>query len=564
MPTIENFNGQQIVEPGAYSRITSAFNAPPVTGTYGVVVLVDTGSGAGFGWGAGVLGELSSDTDAAYFFDTSLDAKNAIRGGLLWDLMDYLWAPSNNGGGPTRLYLIKAAATTAPALSLAFNVGGTAIIKARNEGVGGNGVLDGTGLVLIKGYGAKMRAGYGDNTKFVIDFYEGTYRGVDGNGVDFDTSAVNVVNNIIATTPEMTSTDDFIYWMANDPVFIQYFKLITSPTAFQPFNNTDITTLGAAILLFTNGTTTYSSGAVDSALAAIEEIDSSLFLCDDYGVTAAPNGGQIAVGANKGAESTANTKILSHILNNALYTDKIMFVGGGQTAAQFNTNNPSAPGTVEVAQYYNSECVVVAHSDVKVPAKADYVSSLYHAAMICGRTAGLLPQVPLTFKDIRVTGVRHILKKAQRGQALQKGVCHLRKLPQLGWAVNQGVNTLQVNSTLINSNGTTPEISIKRVKHQMNKELVQGAIIQFPGNNFNNVEPADVKAYTESYLLARTAQKTADNMIISFKNVVVTFANGNYNTKYCFVVNGPVNKLFFTGYMLDPTVIANQAAASQQ
>jgi hypothetical protein len=176
--------------------------------------------------------------------------------------------------------------------------------------------------------------------------------------------------------------------------------------------------------------------------------------------------------------------------------------------------------------------------------------------MACGLTAGLEPQVPATRKPIRIVGVKHALSKAEREKALQGGVWHLRKIAGQ-WVVNQSINTLQKNTTLFNADGTSFEVSIKRVKHQLNKELIINAEERFPGGNYNTVDGEDIKLFTEAFLLDRCATKEKDNLLISFRNVIPTFSGDAWFTTYCFVVNGPINKTFHTGFLLDPNVELN-------
>lgn len=559
MAILVNFDGKQILEPGSYSRITSGFSPAPAASTYGDVVLVDTGSGKGFGFGAGVNGELAQGNDAVYEFASATDAKAAIRGGLLYDLMDYLWTPAKNGRGPRRVFVVRAATTVAAKGTMNYTNGSGLIIAAKNEGTGGNGTV--ANSVLTNGYGWKLKAGVVNTAKFIVEFYEGTYRGADANGVDYEVAASKVANKIIVRSDEVATVQELIAWMKNSATFKAYFAITAEPAAYPNGGALvagDLATLGTQINVFAGGTTAYNVADVDSALEAVEEMENSLFLCDNYGIVGNPTAQEILDGANKGAQCSANVKILSHILNNATYTDKYMFVGGGKDSSEYT----AAGGTLATTAFYDSESVVVAHSDVLVPGlfggSTRYMSTLYHAAMACGLVAGLEPQVPATFKALRVLGVKHVMKKSDREKALTGGVWHLRKVGGQ-WVVNQAINSLQRNSSLFNTDGSSYEISIKRIKHQLNKELKIDLATQLAaiGANYNLVDAEDVKLFVERKLQSKVATRQVDNLIISFRSVVVTLVGDAWDTQYCFVVNGPINKMFTTGFMLDPNVELN-------
>jgi hypothetical protein len=78
----------------------------------------------------------------------------------------------------------------------------------------------------------------------------------------------------------------------------------------------------------------------------------------------------------------------------------------------------------------------------------------------------------------------------------------------------------------------------------------------FIGNNIGTITPADVKSFVESYLISRTATDSTDNLIINFKNVTVRLIQDYYDVKYGYVPNGPINKIFVTGFMLDANLSA--------
>lgn len=562
MPNIVNFNNRQIIEPGAYSQIKSGIPVPAVLGTYGNVMIIDTGVGKDYGWGSGINGEILNGARAVYAFESAEDMKRGVKGGSIYDLADYLWSPTKNGNGPRKVYYARAATTTPAQMS--FTLGDTElVISAKSEGTVGNGVVQSNKGIptLVQGYGVRLKSGIVDSTAFILEFYEGQYRGVDESGRDYDVPKKDLSNHILCRSSEFKTTNELMYWMYNDFTFNHYFS--NEADAY-----TDTVLLPAILLtysgiqIFTGGTCEYKSTDIDDLLANIEDLDNSLFICLDSGKTPFPelSPAEKLAGANKGALATENSKILSYCINNSTFTDKVLFIGGGDIDNDFNRTS-SNDGSLQIASYYNSPQVVVVHSGIKVPSSVSgqgvsfkYLPSLYHAAVVCGRTSGLEPQVPVTYKDLRISGLQHELKKSERELALVSGVLHSRYHSQLGWIVNQGINTLQNNSNLITSEGKSPEIQIMRIIHQINKELIINATARFVGGNLNTASAGEVKAFVEGYLTTRTASRLSDNLIISFKTVTVKLIQDSWDVSYCFVPNSAVNRVFFTGFILDPKI----------
>jgi hypothetical protein len=291
-----------------------------------------------------------------------------------------------------------------------------------------------------------------------------------------------------------------------------------------------------------NGVTDYSPDSLDRVLEDIRELDNTFFLCDRFGDE---------------AMGVQNNKIWNHIQRDA-EMNKFMVVGAGLDETKFEESVPNS--SIETAKYYNDHRVIVVHSGHKranvVGGGSEKLSAFYHAANIVGRLGGLEPQTPLTFKGIKITNFNHQLGLRERERALQAGVIHNRLVPGIGNVVNQGINSLQRNTQLINPDGTSFEISIMRIAAQLNKELILNMRPLFVGNNVGSASPADVKSFVEGYLLSRTAKTSQDNLIISFKNVSVRLIEDYYDIKYGFVPNGPINKLFVTGFMLDNNLSA--------
>lgn len=548
MAKIITFNGRQYVEPGSYAMTKSGNPAQLAAGSVGNVAIIDTGLGTGYGYGSGITGQ--NESGEIYAFNDPKSAKRALRGGVIWDLIDALFTPNGSGSnGVQTLFYTRAASTTGANIQILL--AGTDVkttVVAKNEGLGGNGKKLST--VLTKGYGVRAVAGAVDNTAVVFEFYEGQYRGQDENGIEYDVAESKVVNNLICRSKELKTVGDWYKWASKDSQFNQYFRFTEAAT---PDLTTalvaSITTTLSDITILTGGTETYDSTSVDEVLSNIEDLDNSSFLLLDYGATPG------SVTTNQGIVSANNSKILAYILTTSTFTDKIAYGGGGQDKSEFQSVSLSS------AAQYDSPYMVIAHGGVKVDNVSNVgttslmvKNSLYHAALICGLNAGLPSQVPCTYKAINIKGLVHKMSKTEREQAIQGGVTSTRQVTGMGWVVNQGVNTLQINDDLIESDGKSPEIQIMRIEHQLNKEICINSTPRFVGGNLNTASPDEIKAYVEGYLLDKTATKTKDNLIISFKNVTAELRDGtSWFVEYCYVPNGPINKLFYTGFILTPT-----------
>lgn len=559
MPRVINFNNRQIIEPGSYSTIKSKANVPTTVGTYGNIFLIDSGIGKEYGWGAGIAGTTASGTQSIYEFQSAADAKKAIHGGILYDLIDYLFSPSATGLGAKKLFYARAATTVAATKTITFSNGGITV-KCKNEGIRGNGSA--TSGVLTKGYSMKLAAGVVDTSKFILKFYEGQYRGKDSNNVEYDLSEAQIValgvDTLLFQSAEFSSVNDLILWMNSSYLFQKYFYLSASTASATALVTADVTNFSSH-QLFASGTEDYSVTNMDTVLANIEDVDNSMFICTDWGRPSTPSAPEIVAGANKGSNCSSNVKILSYIVNNSTYTEKTMYIGFGDNITDFTA---ATTGSIAQAAYWNSKHVVGVHSAIKVvPNNSNSESlgyrelpALYHAALWCGRAAGVEPQVSLTYKDIRIIGLTHELKKSEREKALLCGVGHTRFVPTMGWVINQGINTMQQNSSQVYPDGSSPSIQIMRIIHQMNKELIINSTPIFTGSNLNTTSAEDVKLFTESFLRDRTASKLNDNLIIRFENVQVSLSGDVWNVTYCFVPNSEINRTFFTGYVIDPNI----------
>ena len=529
-----NFNGRRVIEPGVYSQIKSGVPAKQPVVTFGNLLLIDTGSfdlEQASGSGSGIIGEFSNGLESVYGFDNINDFKGFMKSGVFYDVADYIFNPSNSSDdrGPGMVYYVKAAKTTSPTISLKL-VDATIQIKTKNEGELYNGAEINT--VLYKGYSAVVTRGEVDNTKYIVSFYEGSYKGKTNSGelIDGYNKGENAPT-LLSKSIEFLTYSEFIAWADSDSNFNKLFNVNLVETEVN-----DLTNLIGKNTLSIGGSSVFDSEALEAALEISKEIDNEFFLTDKYA---------------EDVKSIENFRINEFLKEKREY-QKFLIVGGGNSAQDFDADEFSS---VQTAEAFDSPNVILAHGSVKrmnmISKKEEVLPSFYYAANLAGRLGGLQPQEPITYKKLKVSNFVHNLTEKQREKALQKGVVHNRLVSDLGSVVNQGINTLQKNTQLFNPDGSSYEISIMRISSFLNKELVRVLRPLFIGNSIMKASPEDVKLAVVNYLRSRCATPQNDNLIINFENVTVKFQEDYYDIQYGFYPNGPVNKMFLTGFMLD-------------
>lgn len=539
MPTSFVFNGKIVKIPGAYSTIKSGMKNPPIALPYGNVLIIDTGSGAGWGGGAGVAGQFSSGKDSIYEFDNIGDYRDFQKGGIHWLLGQPLFRPGGVGyNGVSKISFIKAATTTGAVIQYDFDdtdasvsgqpSGSSLTIAVTDEGLIGNGTL--VSGNLTKGFAGKMSAGVIDPTKFVLTFYRGTYKGLDQNSLPFDgISEANSIATVVAKSPEVSNIQELIDWMRIDYLFNKSFKLVNStiigtgdlaPEDLNYYKNYN---------LASGGTETYGDPALlASVLEAVIDSDINFILSDQYGAN---------------ATSTNNMSILDHIVNESKFKPEL-YIGGGNDVNDFRSVSIAA------AQAFNNDSVSLVHGGIFKQSQQGLrtYNVLYHTAAMMAREAGLEPQTPITFKNLDFDGMTHTLTDKEAELALDSGVL-ITRLDGSTYDIIKGINTLQDNDYLINDNSTTSSKQIKRIARQLNKEIIVNAkqqLLKQPnGVNRGSLSEQDVENWLVGYLKTKKP-----SLILDFSEIVVTRQQDGFFISYKFVANSEISFLFFTGFLV--------------
>lgn len=542
MATQVYFNNRLRKLPGAYSRITSGERNSPANLDYGKVLIIDTGLGANYGGGAGINGELSSGKDSIYKFNNAEDYKAFLKGGLLWKLAEKLFFPYPGVQGVSEVIHVRA--LTSEAASMTFTAtgggaaGGTFKIKCKDEGVIGNGVK--TSQHLDKGYAFTIETAPIDNTKWVLKIWLGQWKGDHTDGLAYDKIAKANTNPVLVVkSPEFNNIADLISWAQTDTAFGDYFSLDSTSAVVGAgtVNAADVATAADPVLA-SGGTETYNSADLDDALEALKDVDYQFILLDKYGKTDYNN--------------AAIIKIVNHIKDPETSFIKTAIYGAGNVEDDFSTS-------LTIAEYFNTPRVVTIHSSSKETTELlasgfRVWPSIYTAATVLGRICGLAPQIPITNKLVGIDGLSHNLKVKDQEIALDKGLLTvIQDQYRGGFKVLQGVNTIQDNKVLFNSEGKSHSIQFERIVSQINRELVVNSQTDLLNNengvNVNTLSPGILKTWTETYLQSRIATADSDNLILSFRNVTVTRVDDYYKVSYGIVVNNEITKIFYTGYL---------------
>lgn len=535
MATVVNFHGKNYIEPGSYA--VSVYNPTSVVNVseFGNVMIIDTGLAKNgdyeFAGGSGIHGELNKGLKSVYEFDNYEDFLSFMGGGLVGDIAQKIFTPRDGVAGAPKLFYCRAATTKCANITLTFSSGNSLILKCKNEGEVGNGVIDGG--VLKVGYAARVITGSDDSSKFKCQVYRGSFMGVDKDGEPYGSASLSkATGNLLTESEEFETLEELYNWARSDKYILANF--VVSMTGVKTSNLSAVTLTAA-----TGGKTEWlKDSEYADVLEAISELDVTFFLATNTSV-------------GDGISSATTGRLFTFLKNDAKFTEFLVIPGGSSDSDLFGESDSSQA----IAKYYDSEQVVVVHGAPIVNRKdgngTKELPSIYLAAAIIGLAAGQAPQQPLTFKRVGYQSFTYDLKKKEREKALQAGIMHVRNLSGY-WCVNQGITTIQDNKKSIASNGQTMELSIALIKAQLNKELIVDSANRFIGDTSAvNASPQTIKNFTETKLSSLTAKTGEDNLLKSWKNVKVVQKNSDFQITYDFAPNLPVNKLFFTGNILD-------------
>ena len=547
MTTSFIFDGQVVKLPGVRSTIKSGVKNPPQNFPYGNVLFIDTGKYPGYTGGAGINGELQEGADAIYELTTIEEWESFVKGGMPWRLGKPFFKPTKSGAkGVSKIFYASARSSVAASMTITFTGdndgstsvinGGVAVIKCKDEGLAGNGTL--VSGNLTKGYGMKMFRGSIDTTKYVLVFYVGTYKGTDQNGLSFDnvTEALSLPN-AIAKSVEFDNAATLKTWMQTNAEFKEFFELVSfSVDGDGSVDDADLSDYSGTYTLFAGGTESYAGTTHLADLIEAAKNKQINFVFTDI------------TESSTTTLSAANETLRDAVKSTFKYKPEL-YVTAGSTKDHFSDSKTLAADT-------DSDHATVVHGGSKINTQRGekIYGAIYTAANFLGREAGLPPQVPLTFKDIDIDGLVHVMNEKEQTQALDAGL--LVAIPQDGGIeVLKGVNSLQNNTYLQNEDGTTHSKQLRRIARQLNMEIIDQAridVLKDPnGVNRSTLSADTVSTWLEGFLKRKKAKPGLDNLILYFQNIKVTRQQDAFFISYEYGPNSEISFLFFTGTTLD-------------
>jgi hypothetical protein len=374
--------------------------------------------------------------------------------------------------------------------------------------------------------------------EYVLKFYHGAYRGLDAlNNTPYDGIGENdsrIKGQLLFQSVACATVQELIDWMQDSSDFASGFELATGYAATGSLVTADE---DSAYVLASGGTESYSTDAWDDAKDTAKAVGNNFFLSMKY---------------DDDVLDAHNTEILSDVINEGKY-DRFLIVAGGATVAELDSVS------IPAAQEYDNDKVIVVHGDGLTTIQGGFKkrSQLWKAANVLGRLCGLEPQTPVTFKSTGLDAEANPLSEQDLEDALDAGVLTTYTDEELGYnVVLQGINTLQANDNLVNEDGTSYSIQVKRITAQLNKEVALFLKRKFFGKdtvgpNRNTVTEADLVAAVEGYLQKRTASTLQDDLIIRFQNITATTDGAVMRDNYEFVPNFEVDIIIVTGIILE-------------
>lgn len=540
MATQHFFNGKQIKLPGAYSAIKSVSPIVFTSATYSKALIINTDKKIGFG--GSINGEVTKGKDSLYRFRTLPEAQSFFKSGKLWQICSPLFNPSKSDGtqGISELYYINALTTKAPTMTPSLSGEGKLIIQCKDEGPLSNGsktTVDEADL-LTQGYALSIITGERDTSKYIFQFWLGTFKGLYTDNIPYDgISAQNSVPELVLQSPEVSTIQEFVDWANSSEDFTNGFSI-------KEFTDTELQTedkTNNTLVLATGGTAEYSSTDLEDVLKLVKSLDFNVIF-------------SLNVEGEEGSD-VINARLQTFVQKETRFV-KFLAIPGKSTGqkSDFETNCESAKG-------HNSERVWLIHGTPRKnssysPLGYRIYDSTYLTAAIIGRTIGLPPQVPVTFKDLDIDGLESELDELQKEDALDYGVLTVVYDEDLeAYVVLRGINTLKENSQIQNPDGTSFSIQITRICAQLNQDLVVNAKKKIfgtnTGANANTVSPEYMEDWTRVFLSQKVATPQQDNIILGYSDVSTERKGDALYTTYKFETNTEIAFAFFTGFAVN-------------
>src|SRR3989304_2064197 len=93
------FDGKVYTEPTSQATVIGGVQNSGSPSSFGNICIIDDGIGGGYGGGKSVIDGSDAPhmvDDFLNTFNSAKEMKDFVKGGILWDLADYIYNPSTN------------------------------------------------------------------------------------------------------------------------------------------------------------------------------------------------------------------------------------------------------------------------------------------------------------------------------------------------------------------------------------------------------------------------------------------------------------------------------------
>lgn len=412
-----SFNGAQIINPGAYSKIDASELVPSSKGLATVVAILGDATGGQPG--------------VPLFFRSGASAKAVLRSGNLLDAIRFAYDPANDGstGGADLVIAIRTDPATQSTLSLAGATGTPVVLTSRDWGLWTTNIQ------------VKVETGSTSGKKVTIQYVDatlGTITEVYDNQAN-SAAVIAAINNGISGGQAPSQ-----------------FVTAASGTGTDPLTNVVFTNLAGGV----DGTTTSTNYTNALNALLLEAVDIVCVVTNDPTITA-------LVQAHVATASTTKGRA------------ERMAVVGGAPAAGFATTDLYVADLVSKAQALANERVMLVGPGIKRPNSSGVVTTYgpeFLAAIIAGLAAALEVGQSPTGKYVKLVGLDAQFSESQIETLLLGGVCPVRFRKDRGFQIVQAVTTWQTDNNPIHR-----EWSVRRVGDVLMKDIRTTLENQFIG-----------------------------------------------------------------------------------
>lgn len=490
------FGGRSILKPGAYARVNADAMVPNRPGAANTIGVIGTALG-------GVPRTITT-------INSPEEARAQLRGGILRSVIELMYDPSPDLPGAGRIEYYRLNQALRASLNLQDSVPGNVIlVTAKDYGVWTNqirikveaGSVSGK-KVTINDILDPTNFEVGDNLRdvFAIQYVGSkfdaqiviTKTGDNATNLKLQTKAsgagdpwvteldldltLDAVSNLGRLVDYLNNLADYTCTIAGDPTMPSSYLDAHAGQAIKSAAYTHTANIGAIVHWINTFSQLVTAARVASATNAPANIAYTFLAGGSEGPAVVNNDWQAALDAFTARDvslifvcsedAAIHAMALAHCTSESGVTkrhERITIVGGAA--------NETVTQAVTRAQALADARSALVYPGVKrrnlQTGAVDALSPMYAAAIVCGMAAGVTPEIPLTFKSIRASGLEKLLTLTEIEQLLDKGVTPLEVVSSSGVIrIVQGLTTYLKDGNVIYR-----KVAGIRIADYLNREL---------------------------------------------------------------------------------------------